>query len=284
MKKNIKEVALEWRVINPYNPSFITHLNYIKCFKKISNNLNLECHRFDKSKKKINKKLLNKILLIKLIKKSLDGEFKACQENKEFAEVSSIWIPVKSYYLIFNMFLVLDYLISPENNKDFNISHNSLTFKIKELIRKSELIFNKPHLNHLYTYNEVKDVKFDKGENLKEEQNIEKITKRLVRKLFEYKQEEFIRIKGIKNLRKKKDRKNVSKYLSNELTGIFEFFYLSRIKANYRDLDFLREDVGSLQFYNYFENYYLVTINFYVALKKLINKLSTKRFNQELIK
>ena len=281
----LNEATLELRVVNPYNPIFITHLNYIKCFKELSDGLNIETNRLDKSNKKINnKKLLNKILLVKLIKKSLDNEYKACQENKDFAEVSSIWIPVKSYYLIFNMFLVLDYLISPENNKDFNISHKSLILRIKELIRKSELIFNKSHFNHFYTYEEVKDVKFDKGENLKEEQNIEKLTKRLIKKLIEYKKDEFKRDKKIRDLRKKKDRLSVSEYLSKELTNLFEFFYLFRIKTNYRDLDFLSEDVGPIQFYSYFENYYLASMSFYQALKKLINDLSMKRYSEELIK
>jgi len=280
---NLKETALEWRIVNPYNPIFITHLNYIKCFKKISENLNLECKKLDKSNKKLNKKLLNKVSLIRLIKKSLDEEFKACKENKDFAEVFSIWIPVKSYYLIFNMLLVLDYLISPENNKDFNISHKSLILKIKELIRKSELIFNKSYFNHLYTHQEVKDLKFDKGENLKEEQNIEKLTKCLVKKLIAYKVEEFRRNEKISSLKKKKDKLKIEAYLSKELTNLFELFYLLRIKTNYRDLDFLEEDVGSIQFYSYFENYYLATINFYKALKNPINDLSKKRFEKDLI-
>ncbi|PIN89449.1 hypothetical protein COU60_03575 [Candidatus Pacearchaeota archaeon CG10_big_fil_rev_8_21_14_0_10_34_76] len=281
---NLRETALEWRIVDPYNPVFITHLNYIKCFKKLSDGLNVESNRLDKSNKKANKKLISKISLIKLIKKSLDREYKACQESKDFAEVSSIWVPVKAYYLVFNLFLVLDYLISPGNHKNFNISHKSLTLRIKELIRKSELIFNKSHFNHLYTYEEVKDVKFDKGENLREEQDTEKLTKRLIKKLIEYKIEEFKRENKIKDLRKKKERLKLSEYLSKELTNLFELFYLFRIKTNYRDLDFLKEDVGSTQFYNYFENYYLATINFYEVLKSLINELSQKRFNEELIK
>jgi len=274
----------ELKVIDPYNPVFMTHLNYVKCFKVLSENLNVEANRFDKSKNKETKKLTNKIILIRLIKKSLDEEYKECQENKDFAEVTSIWVPVKAYYLIFNMFLVLYHLISPQNNKDFNISHKGLIKRIKELIRKSELIFDKPHFNHLYTYEEVKDVKFEKGENLKKEQNIEKLTKCLIKKLFEYKLEEFKRENKIKNLRRKKDRKEVNNYLSIEFINLVEFFYWYRIKANYRDLNFLKEDVGPNQFYSYFENYYLATINFYEALKKLINELSQKRFGKGLIK
>lgn len=274
----------EFRVIDPQNPIFVTHLNYMKCFKALSENLNIDTNRFDKSKSKKSKKLVNKITVVELIKKSLDKEYKECQENKDFAEVTSIWVPVKAYYLIFNMFLVLYHLITPQNNKDFNISHKGLIKRIKELIRKSELIFNKPHFNHLYTYEEVKDVKFEKGGNLRKEQNIEKSTKHLIKKLFEYKVEEFKRENKIKDLRKKKAREKVNKYLSKEFTNLIEFFYWYRIKANYRDLNFLKEDVGSDQFYNYFENYYLATINFYEALKKLINELSQKRFRKELIK
>jgi hypothetical protein len=281
---NISEAALEWRIVDPHNPVFITHLNYIRCFNKISENLVLDCTRFNKSNKKLNKKLLNKVSLIKLIKKSLDEESKTCKENTDFAEVSCIWISVKSYYLIFNLLLVLDYLISPEDSKDFNVSHKSLIFRVKELIRKSELTFDKPYFNHLYTYEEVKDIKFDKGENLKEEQNTEKWVKCLIRKLIDYKVDEFKRENKLSNLRKKKDKLKVSEYLSKEFTNLFELFYLFRIKTNYRDLDFLKEDVGPTQFYNYFENYYLATINFYVALKKLINTLANKRFGEEIIK
>ena len=270
--------------INSREPRFITHLNYIKCLNNFSDSLNAKIKRFDKSDKKRSDKLAKKINLIKLIKKGLDEEYKMSKSDKESAEVFSIWIHVKSYYLIFNLFLVLDYLISPENNKEFNLTHKETMKKIKVLIKDSHLVFNKTEFNHLYKYVEVKYIKFLKGENLKEEQDWNKVSKCLIRKLFNYKIEELKRENNFKNFKTKKAREKLREYLVSELTGFYEFFYWFRIKANYRDLEFLSNDVGSMQFYSYFENYYILTINFYEALKSLINELSKKRFNEEIIK
>lgn len=72
-------------------------------------------------------------------------------------------------------------------------------------------------------------------------------------------------------------------FLDNKEISLFEFFYWYRIKTNYRDLAFLDQELYEEDIVKFYENYYLLTINFYNAFKKLINNLSKKRFGRDII-
>ena len=49
--------------------------------------------------------------LIVLTKKSLSDEKKIVDIDKDYSYASTSWLPVKSYYLIFNVLLTVEYVI-----------------------------------------------------------------------------------------------------------------------------------------------------------------------------
>jgi hypothetical protein len=249
---------------------------------RISKGIEIKVNLKVKNKIEKNKNLSKKLNLIKLIKRSLDVEDKIVSENKEFAEVFSPWIAVKSYYLIFNLSLILCYLIDTGNSLDF--SHKHVLNRTKDLIKSKKVIFNKREFNKLYPCKNALGFKIKRGETLKKDTDDDRRIKSIVKKLGNYKLIDFKRNEKILNFRKKINRKKRDDFINKETINLFEFFYWYRIKANYRDLEFLSAEVSERDFFNFYKSYVELTTNFYFAFKKVINSLSEKRLGELIIK
>jgi len=265
-------------------PDFMTHFNYVKCLKTISDGLNAECKLDIQNKiRNENHTLKKKINLIKLIKRNLDEEYKIIKQNLAFAEVCVPWIAVKSYYLIFNLLVVLEYLISTQESS-FNSTHDGLLKKFKNRLEKQEIVFNKKIFNTNFQCSEVVNLKVQSGSNLKTVGiNLKERVVQVLKKLILYKIEDFQRKEKFKNFRLKKAREKKKEFLESNTVNMCEFFYWYRIKSNYRDLEFLDKDIDDRQFRDFYKNYFELTISFYEALKKLINVLSKTRLGKEIL-
>ncbi len=264
-------------------PSFKTHLNYISSLNSLSKDLELEFSLKIKKKIKKSKSLDKKINLIKLIKKSLDEEYRMAKNNKEFAMVCNTWISVKSYYLIFNLTIILYYLINP-NNGSLNISHKSLLKNIKELVQSNKLTFSKNDLNKAYSCEEALNFKIESGENLKKGMSMDRAMHSLLKKLVNYKLISFKRDENIQNFKKKINQRKRNIFIKEETINLFEFFYWYRIKANYRDLEFLNQSISSDDFFKFYKEYFELTLTFYNAFKNVINKIGRIRIGEVLIR
>lgn len=265
-------------------PDFITHFNYVECLKTISDGLNVECKLSIKNKiQNETANLKKKVNLIKLIKRNLDEEYKTIEQNPAFAEVCVPWIAVKSYYLMFNLWIVLEYLISTQESS-FIISHDRLLKKIKSRLENQEIVFNKEIFNINFQCSKIINLKFKSGSNLKiVGVNMEERVLQVLKKLISYKIENFQRKERFKNFRSKKAREERKKFLENNSVNMCEFFYWYRIKSNYRDLEFLDKDIEDGQFKDFYKNYFELTLLFYEALRKMINALSKTRLAKEIL-
>jgi hypothetical protein len=265
-------------------PDFMTHFNYVKCLKTIADGLDIECKLDIKNKiKNGSTNLKKKVNLIKLIKRSLDEEYKTIEQNPAFAEVCVPWIAVKSYYFIFNLLIVLEYLISGQESS-FNASHDGLLKKFKNRLENQEIVFNKNIFNTNFQCSKIGNLKFKPGSNLKIVGiKLEDRVLHVLKKLILYKIEDFQRKEKLKNFRSKKAKEKKKEFLENNSVNMCEFFYWYRIKSNYRDLEFLDKDIDDSQFRDFYKNYFELTISFYEALKKLINYLSKMRLDKEIL-
>jgi hypothetical protein len=263
---------------------FMTHLNYISCMKELSKGLelNLNIKIDSKSSFKVNS-LKKKIRLICLIKESLDEEYKKAEKEKDFARVCSMWISVKSYYLIFNMLLIIHVLINSDET-NLNYTHSETINKFRNLLKSKKLEFNKEEFNIVSSCGGAFLFRSESGDTLKKEVLPELRARSVLKKLCKYKLEDFCRYKGIKNFKKKKARLMRDSFLRDSEISLFEFFYWYRIKTNYRDLAFLDQKVFEGDVAKFYENYYILTINFYDCLRKLINELSKSRLGEDIIK
>jgi len=272
----------EYEKENP--PDFITHLNYIIYLNNASADLGAKHNFTVKETIKESKILQKKIHLIKLIIKNLKEENKTIKTNLGFAEVCVPWIAVKTYYLIFNLFLILEYLIYGQESYFLNSTHKGLIKKIKNHIERGEIFFTKDIFNSNFKCSDIMSLKIKSGTNLKiVNANSGDIINLLLKKLVSYKIEEFQREEKIENYRLKKSRQKKIHFLENNTINLLEFFYYYRIKSNYRDLEFLDKDIHENQFVNFYQNYLETAINFYNSIRMVINSLAKVRLEKEIL-
>ena len=262
-------------------PDFITHNNYVESLYYLTNNLKAEIGFIPKNKFKPSKTYYKKLHLLKIIKSSLEREYQIVLENPDYANLCVCWISVKSYYLIFNLLLILDYLINGQESS-FDTSHKVLLRKYKNYIDKKIIVFNKNICNRNFACMDINNKSVKSGENLKV-LNVKNEIRfiQILKKLVNYKLEDFTRQKRIINFRSKQNKNLKKDFLNNEKMNLIEFFYLYRIKANYRDLEFIDKEISELQFLQFYHNYFRLTFNFYNALSGIIKKLIKERFVQK---
>jgi len=281
MKIDWKKIESEYETQNP--PDFITHLNYVSCLNILSRDITASCNLSIKNKINESKLLLKKINLIKLTVKSINGEYKMIQQNPDFAELCVSWISVKAYYLIFNLSLILEYLLSGQEFA-LSFSHKKLLRKFKQRIGRKEIFFSKKIFNINFQCSKIMDLQVKSGANIKIIGfNLKERIIQIFRKLVFYKLEDFQREEGIKNFRSKKNRQKKKEFLENNTVNIYEFFYWYRIKANYRDLEFLNRDISNYKFSEYYRNYFELTFTFFNVFKKLINDLTKIRLEKTVL-
>jgi len=270
-------------VISLTPPDFRTHLNYVLSMKGFSDGLKIKLNSSIQTKAKFKKSLLSKKLkFIEMIKENLDDEYEKSIQEKEFAKICSMWIPVKSYYLIFNQLLVLCSLVNSDIG-NINYSHRKSIFNFRKMIKENTISFNKDCFNDVCNCMEAINFKTKSGDNLKKDIEEELRVKGILKKICVYRFESYCRDEKIKNFRRKKDQEKRDWFFNKNEISLFEFFYWYRIKTNYRDLSFLDQEAYTEEIVEFYENYYLLTINFYTALKDLINELSKKRLGEAII-
>ncbi len=221
--------------------------------------------------------------LIRLTVESLRGEKTIIDTNDDFAELCVPWISVKSYYILFNQLLILEYLITANSGALFS-GHKQMLHSFKRYLRNGDLEFNVPDFNVLHACQTIARLRLQSGANVRiGSANFRELHDFLLKKLVGYKLEDYKRENKIKNFRTKKARLQKADFLNKGDVALSEFFYWYRIKANYRDMEFVDTAIEDHQFADYYTNYYNITRTFYRCFKDLINDLSRIRFGQGIL-
>lgn len=156
--------------------------------------------------------------------------------------------------------------------------------KFKERIERGEISFNKDIFNNNFQCSKIINLRVKSGANIKIIGfDLTERAVQVLKKLVYYKLEDFQREERIKNFRSKKNRQKKKEFLENNTVNIYEFFYWYRIKANYRDLEFLNKDISSYKFSDFYRNYFELTFTFFSVLKKLINDLAKIRLGKTVL-
>jgi len=274
------DLEAEWKKVEqPFeHPDFVTHANYLHFMSEISKDLVLSCNLKINNKITLDKRVSQKLKLIELILENLKEEQRNIEKYPEYSIVCVSWIPVKSYYLIFNLLVLLEYLITCSNTY-LTVTHHTLLNDLRRMLNDNILSFNKDIFNHIYTVGDIESWKIPKWENVKKkDSNPELRLKQIIRKLSLYSKEEFKRTNKLNRLvGKKKSEFGKSKI------NLCEFVYWYRIKANYRDMEFIDKGVPVQEFVDFYNDYYDLSINFYLAINKCINNLAMLRTGNILI-
>ena len=277
----VKRSKEEYEKLNP--PDFVTHHNYVMHLKALARNLSIDTSLKFKEKFILPKEINKKLSLLRLTLKGIENESDVISENPEYSIICVSWISVKSYYLLFNMLCTLKLLINCDK-KAFSCSHFNIINTFKGYLKRRELFFNNNEFNNIYKAEDILKWKAKSGANIKRNSpDYAERFNQILKKLVNYKLEEFQRQKKIPNFRNKTDRKKKEDFISKTDINLCEFFYWYRIKANYRDLEFLDKDIDIMDFKNFYSDYFDLTVSFYNAIKDVINKLALQRIGRKLI-
>jgi len=249
---------------------FKTHLIYVERLAKLSHGLSVKCQIKPLLKKSKLDDIKSKLHLIELTKKSLEDEHRIVDIDKEYSLASVLWLPMKTYYLLYHLLSVIDYILT-ENKTSLSITHEGCLGVFSKRLRNSEIEFSEKRFNDLFT-KDILDFRSKSGEHLRRSATDDVIYKLVMKKIGIYKKGNYMLKAGI-DLRTKKGREKMRKYLLNKFSvSIFDFFYLMRIKSTYRDFNFI-DDMPAIDTKRYFYNYYATADNFYTCLNNLKNKL-----------
>lgn len=257
--------------------AFVTHRNYLNFLNCYSQNLELDCKRKFQSKMSLDKKANQKVSLYKLTLKNIEEEKKNIEKYPEYSIVCCSWVPVKAYYLLLNLLVLLEYLINADSSF-FVLSHNRLHVNLINLLEEGALVFNHKYFNKTPTIKKEKCWKIKPYSNVRKNITDEERYKQVIRLINKYKKEFYKdknNIKSLKGKRKIKFEKNKS--------NLCEAFYWYRLKANYRDMEFVEQEVDIDDFCKFYDDYYQLSINFSNAFKGTINKVSNERLGYQLI-
>jgi len=108
-------------MISEGQEAFRTHHNYIKSLKYHIEGSTLSHTIVSKIARARIPLLDSKKNLICLTIQSLKDEAKIVRTDKDYSYASTSWLPIKTYYLLFNMMVTIEYLFTPEP-ESFKIS------------------------------------------------------------------------------------------------------------------------------------------------------------------
>ena len=221
------------------NPSFKTHLNYIKHLNLLlsSNTINVHRNNCPAYRKADVDRFRN---LYKLTARSINRDIIDARTDPELASITAPWFPVKCYYALYYLEAVFIHLVDGGSDGFSKAGHTRVRTKMIQLNTLGNISFSNTGLNTIYPLARV--ISFPaihSGENTRSNywSNVNCI-KSLAKKLLEY----ALHNKHLSdkwNLKTKKGRQSRQDFINANQLSVIDFFYWYRIKANYKDLDYL---------------------------------------------
>ena len=256
--------------------SFRTHLNYIKCLEKLLSVCTLSVTRsgtFTKRTSDIQR--FKKLYLVTL--KSIRKDIELAREDPAFSIIAAPWFSVKCYYALYYLESILIHLTDGSSHGFTKAGHGGVRKRIMALVNSGNFSFSLPEINKV---NDLAQI--DRLPPIKSGQNTRidywdkpECVGSILKKLMEYKLHD-AKLAQKWDLRTKKHQFAKKAYIAGESLMVLDSFYWYRIKANYRDLDYIDFENGITEeeVLGYMESYFNAFNHYRVQLVKNINKLS----------
>jgi len=261
------------------HPAFTTHKNYLAFIERDCLGLQLTVLKEVKRNLLIGRdSYKERITLIELTHSNIQQELQSIGDVPEYARVCNAWIAIKAYYLIFYLETVLLALINC-NIEYLRKSHYAIRQGVGSLFFDNYLSASSHYLQKVVLNSDVNNFPTQaRGSNLRRDSEDEKCYSLLMRKLTYYAKEEYKRMHKLKRL----SGESKAEFLRQKIS-LLDFFYLYRIKSNYRDLEFIADDsVSTTDLVRFYKSYSKITFAVADALIKTINSIYQKRTGDTL--
>lgn len=258
--------------LNSNRLDFETHLKYISLIENLSSGLEISSKLSPNLKASDIGQLKDKLQLVRLTKISIDQECKIVSFDKDYSSSSVLWLPIKSYYMLYHLLCITDCLLTGKLNALSAGHHNSIdTFNT--LLRSADIQFNEKLLNSVFDET-ILNFTSESGEHLRNDAEDSRVYSLVMKKVAKGKVENYKIVQSL-SARKLRDKIRIASFKKNMEVSIFDFFHLMRLRMNYRNLDFV-DNIPSTYTKMYFEQYYSTTDRFYKCFKAFIDDLIQK--------
>jgi hypothetical protein len=261
--------------------TFKTHLNYIKCIKRLTAGLVISSNTSPTTPLSSNN-ITKFEQLARITRVSIEGEKNACITQKAYAQIASPWIPVKCYYYLYYLESVFLYLLTSSQVGFSHGGHTAVRKGLLTQIKNRHLIFGGICAAGLTTVIDwgTADSFRTSGFTISPNYHLDGNCENSLRgKLAEYIEIDWKQGKHIANYKTKAAREAKRTDLMPKEFTLLDYFYWMRIKANYRDLDFLDfdNDVNENDAFEYLMCYVDTTFQYADALISITKTLRQSR-------
>lgn len=267
---------------NSLSVTFKTHLNYIKCMSRLTDSIVISMPSL--SSARLDSRPLTKFdTLARITANSIQGEKDACDSERAYAQVASPWIPVKCYYQLYYLESTFLYLFDGSLVGFGHGGHSRVKQAIVRHLQNGTISLSGTHATELSTivnWHTANSYRTTSGANIAEGYHgTAECVESLRKKVSEYIEIDWKQNERIVNYRTAAARAKKVSLLHPKEFCLLDYFYWMRIKANYRDVDFLDFDnhVNEEDAYEYLTYYVQATNNYAATLNAAIGTLKLNR-------
>lgn len=267
----------------PLDPSvqsmFATHNNYVRCLAKHVKGLTISTP-LNPSRTLPASKLEQFAKLSEMTHTSIRDEVAACFDVMEYTQVVAPWVPVKCYYRLYYLEAMMLYLLNGSEVGFSHGGHAGVRRNIKALVDNGQLTFSNTDFSQQETIGSALTHTIISGSNLSSTFfQTDECTRSLRKKLAQYAEHDFKEKEGIKDYRLRINRNKRNDFYANKYINLTDFFYWMRIKANYKDIDYLdfANDISPSNAYMYVMRYASAQESYAYAIKNFMNTLKAAR-------
>ena len=268
MKVTSMQITETWPTVEERN-DYQTHLKYAHRLGLWASNLSISCTIQPALGSDGLKEVKNKGQLIEMTRKSLEDELAIVFADADYSSASVLWLPTKSYYLMYHLLSVIEYILTGDKGL-LRFDHVQCLKKFAERLGSADFCFSHKPFNTIFDKSILK-FKSQSGEILRNNVSDKVVHALVMKKVATYKIENFLERKKI-DRRNPKGKKDYTKFVDGLDLTIIDFFYSMRIKSSYSDFRFV-DGVDADRTKIYFEKYYAITESFYQCFNNLKNDL-----------
>lgn len=230
--------------LDPLKAGFLTHLNYVRRIEHLLSGCGLTVTPGTKGVTR-DTEVARFMRLHAATHKSIKKDVELAGGDPAFAVIAAPWLPVKCYYALYYLETNLFHLLDGNASGFVKGGHTAIRKKLAADLTRGVVSFSNQELNRTHTLREVDGLPaLIAGQNTRATfWQEDGCTDSILKKLTDYKFHD--QRTGKKwNLRTKKDQRERDLFMERERVTPLDFFYWYRIKANYRDLDYIDFENG----------------------------------------
>jgi hypothetical protein len=229
---------------DPARASFQTHLNYAKRMGHILSGSRITVTAMEGVRVIHNEK--NKFRkLYDVTRKSIEKDVELAREDSAFAVIAAPWFPVKCYYALYYLESILIHLLDGSTSGFLKGGHTAIRKKFYANLVTGSIVLSAPGVSRICMLEEVQRIPaIESGRNARSSfWKEEACSDSILKKLADYKLHD-AKLGRKWNLHTRAHQIEKAEFIARERIALLDFFYWYRIKANYRDLDYIDFENG----------------------------------------